>query len=387
METVLITTTIRHTRPGESSGYIYTVDLAGRRVTGQCPVIEPPYIDADPNPRGGMRGAKGIAVLPDEVFIANASLVYRFDRAWNLLGTISHPSCATIHDIAWQDNSLWVTSCSNDLVFQFDLNGRLLSHYNVRAYPHVLQALNWYPPNRLGREDVLRGKIDFRDARTHCHETFDGAHVNSLCFLPNGELLVLLGLVRSRRGVFLLLLKNFLERYGLWNAMLRVVRPAVALLPLARVPRSDVGVSISTAKAAILRIKPSGAPEVAWILPETRVPTHSLCPCPDGTVLLNDTTNGTIIHLDLASGSVLSRIKVTDEFLRGMCLLPSGRVLVGSQRDLLLVDVKKQAVLDKVRLSSNPNVSVYDIKVLPAGFRPLPERLSPRERRSAVACS
>src|SRR5262245_34773275 len=130
MATILVTTTHRHCRPGEPSGFVYTVDAEAWRLSGSCPVIEPPHLQADPNPRGGMRGAKGIAVVGDTLFLANASVVYRFDSSWNVLSTISHPSCAYIHDIVWHDDSLWVASCCNDLVFRFDGGGRIRHFWN-----------------------------------------------------------------------------------------------------------------------------------------------------------------------------------------------------------------------------------------------------------------
>src|SRR5262245_40188631 len=113
MRTFLVTSTHRHCGPREPSGFVYTLDLDRRQVTGSCPMIEPPHRGSDPNPRGGMRGAKGIAVLDDEVFLANASVIYRFDTSWNITACITHPSCGSIHDIAWHDGGLWVTSCCN----------------------------------------------------------------------------------------------------------------------------------------------------------------------------------------------------------------------------------------------------------------------------------
>jgi WD40 repeat protein len=375
MATYLVTTTHRHCRIGEPSGFIYSVDLETGRVTSGCPVIEPPHLDADPNPRGGMRGAKGMAVLDDQIFLANASAVYRFDAAWNLLGIITHPSCATIHDVVVRHNRLWVTSCSNDLVFEFDLDGTLRRHYYLRNLAEARRALNWMPPVLLTAEGIASGTTDFCDPRTHRHETYNGGHINSLCFLPNGDLLVLMGLMRTRQWNTLLMLKNLLEKGNLWRPLARCVRPLLSLLPLTRVPRGDIGVAVTSAKAAILRIRPDGTHRMDWILSDRRVPTHSLCPCPDGTVLLDDTSDGAILHLDLDRGQVLSRTKVTDEFLRGMCRVSETQVLVGSQRDLLLVDLRKQQVLNRIRLSDNPNASIYDIKWLPPVFNKLPEYL------------
>lgn len=375
MTTLLITTTHRHSRPGEPSGAVYTLDADAPRVTGRCPVIEPPYLDADPNPRGGMRGAKGIAVYRDEVFIANASVVHRFDAAWKVTGEVTHPSCANIHDVVVRDETLWVTSCSNDLLFQFNHGGRLLRHFNFRAYPDTLRQLGWNTRNRLTPDAVRSGATDFRDPRTHRHETTDGAHVNSVCFLPGGDLLVLLGMIWTRRWTLLHVMKEHMQRLWVWEPFVRLVGPPLRVLPIARVPRGDIGVAVATGRSALLRVGPDGRPRVVWTLDGRTSPTHSLAALPDGTVFLNDTTAGELVRFDPDRGVVLSRTKVTDGFLRGACPLPDGRVAVGSQRDVLLVDPARGAVVGRIRLSEDPHSSVYDIKVLPPGFAPLPDRL------------
>jgi hypothetical protein len=379
MAVYLVTSTYRECQPDEPSGYIYTVDLDRQQVTSRCPVIEPPHRDADPNPRGGMRGAKGIAVHEDHVFIANASVIYRVDASWNVVGSITHPCCASIHDVVVQDGTLWVASCCNDLVFQFDLDGRVLQVLNFRTYPDLHEALGWSPLNRLDLETILSGGIDFRNPRSHRQEVTDGAHINSLCFLPNGDLLVLLGLIRPRNWTAQLIVKDYLQKLGLWKLFVKVVGPPLRLLPFRRAFRSDVGISLAAANSAVVRIGRGRSQSVAWILSDRRTPTHSLLAMADGTILLNDTSAGEIVHFDPEHGEVLSRTKVSDEFLRGICLLPNNQVLVGSQRDLLLVDLTAQTVLDRIRLSDNPNVSIYDIKPLPPSFGKLPERLVSHE--------
>jgi hypothetical protein len=143
MDTFLVSATCRHSGPHEPSGYLFTIDLAERRVTGCCPVIEPPHRDADPNPRGGMRGAKGIAVAGDRVFVANASVVHCFDSAWDVVGAVSHPSCGSLHDIVWRDGTLWVTSCCNDLLCQLDLEGRLLDYFSPRDDAELCRDAGW----------------------------------------------------------------------------------------------------------------------------------------------------------------------------------------------------------------------------------------------------
>jgi hypothetical protein len=151
-----------------------------------------------------------------------------------------------------------------------------------------------------------------------------------------------------------------------------MLRPILRSLPLRRVARGDLGTPLASAGAAIVRVRPAGQVSPVCVLARRRLPTHSLATLPDGTVLFADTTDGCLTRLDPDRGEFVARVKVTDEFLRGICPLPPRWALVGSQRDVLLVDLDRQKVLDFVRLTENPNVSVFDIKELPPGFAPLP---------------
>jgi hypothetical protein len=152
--------------------------------------------------------------------------------------------------------------------------------------------------------------------------------------------------------------------------MRQMLRP----LPFKRMARGDLGAALSSANAAILRVTPHGDVSVVWQLTRRRMPTHSLVALPDDTILVHDTSDGCIVHLDPAGGVVLARTKVTDAFLRGTCPLPQRRVLVGCQRDLVLVDLGRQKVVDSIRLTENPHVSIFAIAELPPAFAPLPAR-------------
>ena len=85
------------------------------------------------------------------------------------------------------------------------------------------------------------------------------------------------------------------------------------------------------------------AARVVHVLPRRRVPTHSLLARPDGTALLADTTAGEVVHFDPDNGTEISPLKVTGAFLRGLCPLDDGRLLAGSQNDVLLVDPHRRA--------------------------------------------
>jgi hypothetical protein len=376
MTTLLATTTIRRTPPGEVSGFVYTVDLEAKRVAGSSPMIRPPLVRYDTNPRGGMRGGRGLWVEEDKVFIANHSSIFQFSPDWSLTGETAHPSCASIHDICVRDGSLWVTSARNDLVFEFDRKGTLLRHINLRRLPAFRARLDWMQPNLLSEEDVLGGAIDFRDPRSHRYETYDGLHVNSVGLLSDGDLLVSAGLIFGRAQQTLLTLKTRLMRLGLWQPLVLANRLVERTLRIRKTAmNTEMITNLATGRSAIVRIGPKGDVTVPLLLEDANTPAHSLLPEPDGTVLLDVTSTGELIRFDPDSGKILSRVKVTDRFLRGICRMSEHRVAVGAGAELCLVDMADGAVADRITLSTHPNECVFAVQVLPPNFAPLPPRL------------
>jgi hypothetical protein len=368
MRRFLITTIRRHTPHTEPSGYIYLVDAEQRKVLQRSVMIEPAYREVDTNPRGGMRGSRGISVAPDRIAIANASIVYLYSPTWDLQGIISHPSAAAIHDIHFQGETLWVTAARNDLLLQFDLSGRLLSHFYMRQPSLATKTLKWQPRILFTPESVRQGSIDFRDPRTHDEETYDHAHVNSICFLSNGEMLVSLGLVLGTGFSALLRIKARLVRAGIWPRLLAANRRLRSWLRLKKNMHSDLVVQPARARSAVFRFSPDGQHRLALALNGVTVPSHSLLALPDETVIYLNTTAGSVVRFSPDTGQVLSDTRVTDGFLRGVTQVSGNRLLMGSKNELITFDLRDLKVDDVYKFISDPNESVYDIKELPEHF-------------------
>ena len=94
-------------------------------------------------------------------------------------------------------------------------------------------------------------------------------------------------------------------------------------------------------------------------------------------MLFNDTTTAEIVHLDPNTHAVLSRMKVAGPFLRGIARLANDLTVVGNQNHLYVIDLPKQVIVDQIQISEDPQEAIFDIKVLPPSFQPLPERLVP----------
>lgn len=373
MKRLLITTIRRHTPFTEPSGYIYVVDPEQQRVLQRSYMSEPAYREADTNPRGGMRGSRGISIGPDQIAIANASVIYLYDPQWDLQGIISHPSAAAIHDIHFQGKTLWATAARNDLLLQFDLSGKLLKHFYLRQPSPATRSLKWQPRVLLSSESIQQGAIEFRDPRTHDEETYDHAHVNSICYLPNGDMLLSLGLVLNPSFSTLLRIKARLVRAGVWPKLLAANRQVRSVFRMKKNVHSDLIVQPARARSAVVRIAPDGTHNLVLTLNGATVPSHSLLALQDETVIYLNTTAGSVVHFAPQSGQVLSDTRITDGFLRGVTPLSNDRLLMGSKNEMITFDLRGLKVVETCKITQDPNESIYDIKALPDHYDIPPE--------------
>jgi hypothetical protein len=374
MTKLLVTTVRRHTPNGEPSGHLYAVDLKKREVLRKIPMVEPRHRALDPNARGGLRGGKGMFCLNDELLMANFDTIFRYDPKWQLKGAISHPSCAAIHDLIVHDNLVWVTSARNDSVVAFDLQGKLQRVHYLREPSPALRAMGWKPPRLLTTQGLMDGTIDFRDPRTHEHTLYDAAHINSICALANGDLLVSLGIIWGRMTT-LFHARTVLRKIGVWSVLMGANRLARQTLGLGKRMHTDLVVQPVTARSVVVRIDQQGTVSLCLQLKGVAVPSHSLRPQPDGTVLYMNTNGGEVVQFEPQSGKVLHATKVTDGFLRGATELDEHKIVCGSKGELLVFDAPSRRVLDSFTYSRDTHESVFDIRVLPAHFALPPEQL------------
>ena len=368
--THLIVSTIRRNIPHtESSGFVYVIDAEKQRVLQRSEMIEPAFREVDTNPRGGMRGMRGMFIRDNQIVMANASIIYRYDSNWDLLGIISHPSAAAIHDIILDGETLWATSARNDLVLQFDLAGNLLQHFYLREASLANRSLKWKPPVALQTQSTANGEVDFRDPLSHEEEKYDRAHVNSICQLADKSLLVSMGLVLGTKFFALLYLKSTLLKVGLYDHLLAVNRKIRSTLKMKNHMHSDLVVQPASGQSAIIRLSPDGNHRLVLALENITVPSHSLLPIADGTAVYLNTTAGVVVRFGPDDGRIISTTKVTDGFLRGVTALGPKSLVMGSKQEIIFFDPHSCQVKSTFRYTSDPNESIYDIKVLPDHFQ------------------
>ena len=72
----------------------------------------------------------------------------------------------------------------------------------------------------------------------------------------------------------------------------------------------------------------------------------------DNTGIYLDTSAGSIVHFDL-TGSIISKTKITDKFLRGVLELPDKHLAIGAGNILLIYDLAEQKIIKEIEFSTN----------------------------------
>lgn len=383
MAKILISTTCRHTTPKEPSGFLYVYDVENRKIIKKSEIIEPPHRDADPNPRGGFRGLKGLSIRNDKLALANASTVFIYDNNWELVSCFWHPSCAGIHDIKLMDDCIWVTSSSNDLLFCFTFDGEIIKHYDLRKFPVISERAKGQIKPFLSEKKVLHGLVDFRNPRTHDNNFTDLLHVNSVDILSNGDLIVSCGLFRNITRKKLHKINHSLRQIIFLGLSYRLyVLYEKYLKPHLRSDKAPREKTLST--SLLIRINDKGVALPCLALNNVKVPSHSIRILnDDSAVYLNSTTNE-LIHFNPTSSNVMLIKKVGNTFLRGVERLPDQSLVIGDNNHIVHFDLFKQEIIHQGVLSNNSIEAVYDIVSIPEGFSNPPDSFITHHQISQV---
>ena len=374
MTTILVSTSSRHTPVDQPSGHIIVFDLEKREVVRSCEIIEPPYRIENPNPRGGLRGSKGISVIGNRIAISNASTIFLYDEKWTPLTYFYHPSCAGVHDIVLDGETIWVTSARNDLLCQLDFTGKLLNYYDTRTFADIIKDPKWNPPIFQTKEQVMAGKIDFRDPRTHDEVFADASHTNGLSMMANGDLLLSCGLLKQQSHQRLLYVKNWLIRMRLWETfedLNRFFRKN--FFKMKNRHSGELVVQPAKGSSAIVRVKKDGKVTKVITLPAATAPSHSVRALKDGTAIYLKTTSGELFHFNPENGEILSVDQVGEKFLRGATELADGTLIFGDNNKLIHYDLRNHKEIFSAIVSPDNMEAIFDFTVLPSNYSIPPE--------------
>ena len=115
MTRVAVTSQVRFAGQTAYSGFFRVVDLDTGETLLTEPVPESSWRASDPNPRGGLRGAKGVSVSGERLAVANSETVFALDSSWRILGAFTQPFLGSIHDLLAEDDAIWVACTNADL--------------------------------------------------------------------------------------------------------------------------------------------------------------------------------------------------------------------------------------------------------------------------------
>ena len=378
---VAVTTIVRFAALDTPGGWLRVVDLETGTQAAIAPLPDALHRAADPNPRGGLRGGRGVAATDDRLAVAIHDRILVLNREWNLSGVLSHRWMGGPHDIAADAGGLWVACADNDLVLRLGWHGEMEGAWHWRADRDVRRALghDWLP--RFDRH------LDHRDPAP-VGLRVDIGHVNAVAE-DGGGLLVGLGFVRPPTRLRWTAAREaglrVARRVGLGRAAGAVIDRWRAL------PRNAPSPALLAVTPGTIRVEdaPQERPGWSWAVVEVQspldrprarvvarhpaggVPAHNALPY-DGLVAVTDSARGRVLAVDRRSGDVVRSVQLpgTLPFPRGLCRLGDGRLAVGTRDPaaLTIVDLDAGRIDDRVLLADDRGESPYAIAPLAPGF-------------------
>jgi hypothetical protein len=358
---LLVTSVVRHARPGQTSGFVRVVDLARGKALMTAPFLESSHRFNDLNPRGGLRGARGVSVYEDRLLIANAERIFIFDGSWKLVGDISHPWMGGVHDILAEEDGIWVTCTTADLLLKIDWQGRLLADWEWRGDERLREALGFSSLPPVDR------RLDYRDPESARDGVRNIVHLNAVTRSPEG-LLVSFGRVLSV-GAYRKARQRSFVGYVAKSLGLRRGNPTLADRPGGRIENSS---------SALVLLRDDGSAHILRRVHGISVPNHNVLRV-ENSLVYNDTNGGRVVAaaLDGTRPDCGAEVPGHPGFLRGLAQLDARTVLVGSQAPpaVYKVDIQSGRVVSACVFEGAPHESVYGLCLLPTTFDGCPRHL------------
>jgi hypothetical protein len=378
---VAVTSAVRHVGTADFSGYLRLVDLETRSVTLKASVPESPRRADDPNPRGGLRGARGVSSHGDRLVIANSERIFVFDPDWSLVGEFTHPLMGAVHDVLADENGIWVACTACDLLLQFDWSGEPGKMWSWRSEPELAAALGFESPPPFDPQ------LDHRDPRVAQQGAHNLVHLNGIARLGD-DLLLSFGRIVNPATVTWRLRKAALARIAARLGIARPLPTGPTPVPASAVPGSS---------HAIVLLPREGRPRLLLHRSGVAVPNHNVDMC-DGALVYLDSNTGRFVVWDTASLSERLSVPIPGSpgFARGLLRIGERLYLVGSQDPLAIyvIDVDKRQVVASLELDGIANESVYGLSLVSDQFKstpraealfgsPIDARLRPPKARSS----
>jgi hypothetical protein len=376
---IAVSSIIRHVPAALESGLLRVIDLDTGRALLSGPIPQSAHREADPNPRGGLRGARGVSFSDDRFVLANSERLFVFDREWQMVGELSNAWTADIHEILAEPDGTWVTCTACDLLLKLDWGGEVLASWSWRSDRRLAARFGFD-----SLSEVQQG-LDYRDPRQRGYAVHDVGHLNAVTRARNG-LIVSLGRVLTPRAFRSRGLSRLVRHTAARSA---ITRPAMAalrrrhlrklgadVLPMPdRGPGSSALVLVSDPTAVRGSIP---AAEVVVRQDGLELPNHNVLEV-DDLLVYNDTNRGRLVVCDRRDGGVVRSVEVPGNpgYARGLAWLGGETFVVGSQRPTALhtIDLGAGQVTASAVIGRDPWESVSSVALVPDSFDDPPERL------------
>ena len=359
------TSVVRHAAVGERSGKVGVIDLESRRVVSHAWVPESEHRAHDPNPRGGVRGARGLAARDGRLVVANSDRLLVFDDRWKLVAELTHPWLGGIHDIDLDPDGIWVACANADLVVKVGWGGEVLDSWSWRSDRRLVEALGFR------RVPAFRPDLDYRDPRTLQGGAHNVVHLNGVA-RAKGAMLLSFGRVLPARELARRRLKAVAGRAAARLGAVRRERASSARVPVSAIEGSAFAVvelpdDRSSAASLLLLERP------------VAVPNHNVLRR-GRDLVYNDSNSDRVVVWDVEARRARLAVAVPGDpaFARGLARLDDDRYVVGSQRPAAVhvVDLEAGRLIETIEVGEDPREAVYGICVVPESFGPPPPALS-----------
>lgn len=156
-----VSSILRHSEEEKEGGKLCLFDWDNNKIkwetTNQFPL---PFCGRSANPRGGLRGWRGITNFKNDILVANNDSIVCYDANMNINKIISHPSWAQLHSLFVKDQYVYVSSTGSDTYSKMD------SNYNIEVFEPlslIQEQLLPYLKVRGRNRKPYNNKKDYRE--------------------------------------------------------------------------------------------------------------------------------------------------------------------------------------------------------------------------------
>ena len=360
---LLVTTIVRYAKQDQNTGFVWLIDFDQKEVLMKAPIPESAYRAKDPNPRGGLRGARGVSVYGDMLVIANTERLLTFDFSSMLVKEMTHPWMGGIHDILAEADGIWVTCTYSDLLLKIDWNGKLIAEWEWRLDKNLTAELGFNNLHSVDRN------LNYRDPNSLRNGVCNIIHLNSVTRAPEG-LLLCFGRILSSTSYKKHKIESVFGKTMLDLGLRRLANKSI-FHAIERFHVPFVKGKFNGSSSALVLLRKDGSTKLLKRLFGANIPNHNLIHGRNSLVY-NDTNRSKVIRTSLNVNIPDCSITIPGQssFLRGLAQLDEDTFFVGSQAPAAIykVDFKSGLILSSCELDGVVKESVYAICIINPRF-------------------